>query len=147
MSSPVVAIGFILLIPSAFGMLVGAFMLFFTGAAATQTSASGERKIRAQLVAQNIPEPIINEVVSGEPVSDNQLTPLTYQQRAAVQEAESSRLGQKIGAGTATVVAGGFSMLIIVAAFVGGLLGWLLIMRKRVLQCASCGAIVPASYT
>jgi len=45
----------------------------------------------------------------------------------------------------ATVIAGGFSMFIIVAAFVAGLLGWLLIMRKRVLQCPHCGAVVPAS--
>jgi len=29
--------------------------------------------------------------------------------------------------------------------FVGGLLGWLLVMRKRVLQCDFCGAVVNAS--
>jgi hypothetical protein len=139
--------GFILLIPSAFGMLLGVFMLFFTGAAAadSQTFASGERKIRAQLAAQNIPEPIITAVVSGKPVSNDQLVPLTHQQQSVVYEAESSRLAQKVGAGTATLVAGGLSIFVIVAAFIGGLLGWLLIMRKRVLQCARCGAIVPAS--
>jgi len=32
-----------------------------------------------------------------------------------------------------------------VASFVGGLLGWLLVMRKRVLQCDTCGAVVSAS--
>jgi hypothetical protein len=32
-----------------------------------------------------------------------------------------------------------------VACFVGGLLGWLLVMRKRVLQCDLCGAVVNAS--
>jgi hypothetical protein len=32
-----------------------------------------------------------------------------------------------------------------IASFVGGLLGWLLVMRKRVLQCDTCGAIVNAS--
>ena len=32
-----------------------------------------------------------------------------------------------------------------IASFVGGLLGWLLVMRKRILQCDVCGAIVNAS--
>jgi len=32
-----------------------------------------------------------------------------------------------------------------IASFVGGLLGWLLVMRKHVLQCDVCGAIVNAS--
>lgn len=32
-----------------------------------------------------------------------------------------------------------------VSFFVGGLLGWLLVMRKRVLQCDFCGAVVNAS--
>lgn len=145
MSGPVVAIGFILLIPSALGILFGILMLFLTGAASSQTSASSEREIRARLVAQEIPDPIIAEVVSGKSVSDDQLVPLTYQQRAAVHDAQLSVSAQKVGAGAATVVAGGFSLLIIVASFVGSLLGWLLIMRKRVLECAQCGAIVPAS--
>ena len=32
-----------------------------------------------------------------------------------------------------------------VAFFVSGLLGWLLLMKKRVLQCDVCGAVVNAS--
>jgi hypothetical protein len=32
-----------------------------------------------------------------------------------------------------------------IGSFVGGLLGWLLVMKKRVLQCAVCGATVNAS--
>jgi hypothetical protein len=145
MSAPVVVIGFVLLIPSVLGMLFGVFMLFVTGVASNQTSTSGESKIRAQLGAQSIPAPIINEVVSGRHVSPQEVASLTYQQQSAVHEAESSRLGQTIGGGAATVIAGGFSIFVMVASFVGGLLGWLLIMRKRVLQCARCGAVVPAS--
>jgi DNA-directed RNA polymerase subunit RPC12/RpoP len=143
MSAPVVVIGFVLLIPSVIGMLFGVFMLFVTGVASKQTSALDETKIRAQLVAQNIPDPIVNEVVSGRPVSGNDLASLTSQQQSAVHDAESSRLGQTIGGGAATVIVGGFSMFVIIASFVGGLLGWLLIMRKRVLQCVRCGAVVP----
>jgi hypothetical protein len=32
-----------------------------------------------------------------------------------------------------------------IAFFVSGLLGWLLVMKKRVLQCDVCGAVVNAS--
>ncbi len=71
MNGPVVAIGFILLIPSILGMLFGVLMLFATGVASSQT--------------------------------------FTF---------------------------------VIIMSFVGCLLGWLLIMRKRVLQCALCDAVV-----
>src|SRR5437762_325492 len=77
MSGPVVVIGFILLIPSVLGMLFGILMLFATGAAGTQTSASTEREIRTRLAAQDIPEPVIAEVAAGKPVPDAQLVLLT----------------------------------------------------------------------
>jgi len=43
------------------------------------------------------------------------------------------------------VAGSGFAIALGIASFVGGLLGWLLVMRKRVLQCNVCGAIVNAS--
>jgi len=145
MSGPVLVIGFILLIPSVLGMLFGILMLVLTSAAGTQTSASSARDIRARLVAQEVPESLIAEVVASKPVENAELVSLTSQQRSAVHDAQLSASAQKVGGGVATVVAGGFSLFVIVMSFLGGLLGWLLIMRKRVLQCVHCGAIVPAS--
>lgn len=43
------------------------------------------------------------------------------------------------------VFGSGFVIAIGISSFVGGLLGWLLVMRKRVLQCDACGAVVNAS--
>ena len=145
MSAPVVVIGFILLIPAVFGMLVGVFMLFITGAASTQTSNVGERKIRVRLVAQHVPEPIIAEVIASKPVGNSELDSLSPEQQSAIHDAQLSVSAQKVGAGAATLLAGGFSLLIIFTSFAGGLVGWLLIMRKRVLQCVRCGAVVAAS--
>jgi hypothetical protein len=145
MSGPVVVIGFILVIPSVLGMLFGIFMLFITGAARTRTSMSGEHKIRARLVAEDVPEPIIAEVIASKPVGNAELVSLSPEQRSAIHDAQLSASAQKVGAGAATVLVGGFSLFIVVASFVGGLLGWLLIMRKRVLQCVRCGAVVAAS--
>jgi len=41
--------------------------------------------------------------------------------------------------------AAGIVIAIGIACFVSGLLGWLLVMRKRILQCPVCGAVVNAS--
>lgn len=46
-----------------------------------------------------------------------------------------------LGIGLSTVT----YLLVGVAAFVSGLLGWLLVMKKTILQCDFCGAVTPAS--
>jgi len=45
----------------------------------------------------------------------------------------------------ASGLAAGIVIAIGIACFVGGLLGWLLVMKKRVLQCSVCGAVISAS--
>ena len=49
------------------------------------------------------------------------------------------------GADAGVAFAGGFIILFGVGCFVAGLLGWLLIMKKQVLQCNVCGAVVNAN--
>jgi hypothetical protein len=44
-----------------------------------------------------------------------------------------------------SAMASGILIFFALAAFVGGLLGWLLIMKKKVLICTHCSAVVPAS--
>jgi len=145
MSGPVVVIGFILLIPSVLGMLVG--ILTLVGVGMNIPSMSPET--RASLEAQQVPEPVIAQVAANKPIDEAQFAALTPQQRTAVRNAQSSVSGPwpgkaKAGPG-AFVVAGGLCLFVIVMSFVGALLGWILIMRKRVLQCTLCGAVVPAS--
>ena len=43
------------------------------------------------------------------------------------------------------VLGGGLSIATAIASVVGGLVGWLLVMKKRVLQCSVCGAVINAS--
>ena len=55
--------------------------------------------------------------------------------------------GTAHGSGILAAVAGGFSLVILSVAilcFVSGLVGWLLIMKKHVLQCVCCGAVIDA---
>ena len=85
MSGPVVAIGYILLIPSVLGILFSVFMFFTT--------------------------------------------------------ASMSHAANGAGSG----IAGGIAIFLGLVFFVGGLLGWLLVMKKQVLECNTCGAVVNAS--
>jgi hypothetical protein len=43
------------------------------------------------------------------------------------------------------IISGSIALFWMVAFFVSGLIGWLLVMKKRVLQCRLCGAVVNAS--
>ena len=142
-----VVIGFILLIPSVLGMLVGILTLIGVIAAVPTNSQipSMNPETRTRLEAQQVPEPVITQVAAKKPIDEAQFAALTPQQQTAVRNAQLSIAAGKVGAGAATVVASGLCLFVIVVSFVGGLLGWLLIMRKRVLQCTRCGAVVPAS--
>ena len=95
------------------------------------------------------PEPVITQVAANKPIDEAQFAALTPQQRTAVRNAQSSVSGPWPGKAKARpgafVVAGGLCLFVIVMSFVGALLGWILVMRKRVLICTRCGAVVPAS--
>lgn len=43
------------------------------------------------------------------------------------------------------IFGGAYAIIFGIASFVGGLLGWLLVMKKHVLQCNACGATINAS--
>lgn len=145
MSGPVVVIRYILLIPSVVGMLIGVLGLFLTGSAGTLTSGRIEQEARKQLEAKAIPEQIITKVISSKPVSDADTASLTPEQKSAIEATRLLVSSAKVGAGAGAVLAGGFFIVLIVMFFVGGLIGWLLVMRKKVLQCTDCGAVVAAS--
>ena len=145
MSAPVVLIGYILLVPCVIGMLLGFLLLLGTGASSADFSQTTRNEIRAQLVESRIPDGLIDQLLSGDTISESERQMLTSAQRTRFEDARLNYLASQAGSGAATVLAGGFSLFMIVSAFVGGLLGWLLIMKKKVLQCGNCGAVVNAS--
>jgi hypothetical protein len=91
MSGPVVAIGYIFLVPSILGVMISAFMFISTAALHPSNSA----------------DPGTSAAVTG--------------------------------------IAGGIAIAFGIASFVGGLIGWLLVMKKQVLECNVCKATVNAS--
>jgi UPF0716 family protein affecting phage T7 exclusion len=144
MSGPVVVIGFLLLIPSVIGMLLGALLLFATGSAATQVGSGMKTEAKQNLIAAGLAESIAEKAVS-HTLTDADKSNLTAEQIKAIEDADFSLKAQTVGAGAGTAIGGGIALFFMVCSFVGGLLGWILIMRKKVLQCAHCEAVVAAS--
>jgi GYF domain 2 len=145
MSMPVVVIGYLLLIPSILGILFGGVILFTTLAAGGSTVQSSYNRARGQLEALAVPEGIIQGILSGKTISAAQKSSLTPRQQVAVQDAEAEVTGGAIGTGAGVMLGGAFSFGIIIFSFIFGLLGWLLVMKKKVLQCTHCQAVVAAS--
>jgi len=189
MSVPVVAIGFILLIPSILGIL--ASVLLFLGVIsysgnelsnrvhmAANTQDDADTQFRRTCINTHTATPIT--VLEQEQYCECSLSEyrtsnslkyatavcsqrLAYNTLGAVDERTQALYANLIGndapSSTAEreppplgnvpalfhVIGGTFAIALGVASFVGGLLGWLLVMKKRVLQCSVCGATVSAS--
>lgn len=63
----------------------------------------------------------------------------------AANAAASANASSAAGVAVGTAIGGGIALFLGLASLVGGLLGWLLIMKKRVLECNVCSATVSAS--
>ena len=160
MSPPVVAIGFLLLIPSVVGIAGSLAILGASaslGSATHQGPSSSARNTAVRnLLQYDVPRNVINAVVVGdERAIDNWLHRdinthgrVTYMQEEAVRRAQAELRQDSSGShieAAARLFGGVSSVVLGLISFVGGLLGWLLVMRKRVLQCGLCGAVVGAS--
>jgi hypothetical protein len=186
MSGPVVAIGFVLLVPSILGICLSGLMFLGVNAHARhdeitnkdETSHSFQsdydanfRRSCAKGVKQKDQEmgyyasqQLIEQYCECALSTFKETNSVTTASQTCLQQAKDGTLeqvGQDVdalyssdtvtrnpdsaGANLSHVIGSGFSVAIGVGSFVGGLLGWLLVMRKKVLQCNVCGAVVNAS--
>jgi hypothetical protein len=63
---------------------------------------------------------------------------LTIEARTPVAQSDAEVAGQMVG----TFFVGGFIFLMAIASLVGGLVGWLLIMTRKVFKCRRCGFVM-----
>jgi hypothetical protein len=143
MSGPAVIVGYVFIVPSVLGMLFGLLMLFASGNASASAAESARSEVATNLRNANVDEAVIERVLAGHEV-DSQALP-TYDQQFAVSSAQGQLAGAKIGGGAASVIGAGFSLFMIFSSFIGGLIGYLLTMKKQILQCSACEAVVQAS--
>jgi hypothetical protein len=187
MSGPAVAIGFILLIPSIFGMIASALMLVGAiniGENESTAATAGPNQSYQSTFDANFRQSCAKSfrqnyyLSAGIPASSTlteqycECTLSTFKQtgsetnaaQTCIQRSNDGTIGsvgpnvdalysgvppRESQDGAATSLARffgvSFSVVMGISSFVGGLLGWLLVMRKRVLQCDVCGAVVNAS--
>jgi len=162
MSSPVVIIGYILLLPTVIGTIGGLCIIVMgaatgtaagvAGASSEGTSSEVDSTVREALEEAKIPISIIEKVVDQKPITKAERGSLTKDQVETVDVAETAiKVGEAADTiATAGVIgasgfAVGFGIFLIVLSFVNGLVGWLLIMKKDVLLCNQCGATVDAA--
>jgi hypothetical protein len=141
MSGPVVLIGYLFLIPSIFGMLIGIFTMFSTGTVAEEMARENESTYARQLEHAGFTAEQIT--AARENLID--VDTLTDEQYSAYNKASLELSGASLGTNAGTAIGGLMGFGMVVFFFCGGLIGYLLIMRKKVLQCTTCDAVIAAS--
>jgi len=145
MNAIVVIIGYILLIPSVLGMAASGLTCIGVGGAAASTSASMSEATSRSLTEAGVPARVVSEFDSSGTVAESTLSSLPPEQAEQVRSLLLSDSAGQVGAAAGAGIMGLGAALGFVMSLVGGLLGWLLTMRKKVLQCGSCSAVVAAS--
>jgi hypothetical protein len=145
MSGAVVAIGYILLIPSILGVLASVVMFVYASMAGGTVASSAQQDAISALHRAGVREPIVQKVIDSREIWEEERASLTPAQRASVDAAIKDVTASRVGTGAGASIVGGIALFFGVMSFVGGLLGWLLVMKKQVLQCSHCGATVAAS--
>jgi hypothetical protein len=175
MSWPVVAIGFILLIPSILGIVFSLIVLVGVNSVSvphqpTQSAQDAtfrksckdsflEQQTRytqlAQTTAPQFCECTLSASKAGNSVERASETCAEQAVNGTLSEPDdsvnafyedaSSQSAEQSGEIIGRAIGSGFAIVMCIVSFVGGLLGWLLVMRKRVLQCNDCGAAINAS--
>jgi len=145
LSGPAVTVGYIFLIPSILGMIIGGVIMIITIVGTISTSGLFEDVARDQMAHAGISETIISEVINDHEISNTQRDELTDDQKTVLDNSIQSVILGPMATQTSGVVGIGFSIFIIIASIVGGLIGWLLTMKKTILKCKACGAVINAS--
>lgn len=143
-STPVVIIGWLFLIPSLMGVGCGALGLMATSTATTETASGITEQYRESLEKiDGLSASQVREIIDMEPYSEAQLPALglSKSQARRVDSAHTTMVAGGAGAALGSGMMGGASIFMMISSFVGGLLGWLLIMRKKVIACNLCKGI------
>jgi hypothetical protein len=150
MSIPVVVIGYILLVPSILGIIasfaITVMMIVGTASATTKATALATPQNQAALEATGVSKDTASAVLADRLLSKEQIEALTPEQADAVsvvQRSPAAMMSRGVLCCGSLGVVGGISSMI--ASFVGGLIGWILVMKQTVLRCQRCGVSLPAS--
>ncbi len=146
LSGPSVVIGYILLIPSLIGILaaIGVIVLSVFNAGNVPSATADDAKI--QLADAGIDPELATKITDIQVTMDSpEIERLTDEQKAIVNEVQTAIVFGGAGAAIGVAAIVGIAIAFALACFISGLIGWLLTMKKKVLQCSACRAVVGAS--
>lgn len=143
-SVPILVIGYICLAVSFLSILFCLLAFFNVDKAVRNRVAIYKNEVRDKLADKDIPYDIIEEVIKGGYIGDNQISNLSIKKQIIVLEYSSlinqyAETNKSSSATTKAMIIG-----LIIGLFVSSLIGWLLIMKKKVLKCGNCSATVSA---
>jgi hypothetical protein len=150
LSGCLATLGFFLLIPCflllCFALLFGALGMAATGSASVKVTEQAKQDAITKLRAmEGIPPGVISNFQPTARVSDTSLTALEPPQREQVHQIQSSYdaqvAGAAVGTGFAALFGGGLVIIMFVIAIPGLIIGFVLILRKKVWKCQTCGYI------
>ena len=145
MSGVVVFIGYILLIPSFIGMFSSGIIIISSAFTGIKVVEIIESEARTKLTEADIPKNLSDQILNMETLLASELNTLSTEQRQIIDEVTIELSAASIATGLSGIFVGGFAIFIFIPSLISGLLGWLLVMKKKVLQCTSCGALTPIS--
>ena len=94
---------------------------------------------------EGIPTSVISDFETNATFQEASLSALTPSQREQVQEVQTSYnaevAGATIGTGVAATIGGGLMLVMFIITIPGQIIGFLLILRKKVWKCGQCGYV------
>lgn len=144
-SPPLVVIGWLLLVPSFLGVSCGGMTLLATAGAAAGSAQDLEREYADSLsTIEGLSDQQVQTIAAKGVRPDRpQLTALglNSSQADAVIRAHGLRSAGQAGAAVGTGLVGSFGIFVVATSFIGGVFGWLLLLKKKVISCRSCSGI------
>lgn len=145
MSGIVVFIGYLFLVPSMIGVVIGLATAVGSGAVGESQKAEMLREETQALIAMGVPQASAEVIANPDADASAAINSLHEALRSDVEYKRqlilAGETGTQIGVGLGAMAGIGIAL----SSLVGGLIGWLLIMKKKVLMCTDCGATVAAS--
>jgi hypothetical protein len=150
LSGWLVFLGYCILVPCFLGFcltvlfaIVGATA---TGKATADVSHQAKQDAIVKLKAiEGIPTSVISDFETNATFQEASLSALTPSQREQVQEVQTSYnaevAGATIGTGVAATIGGGLMLVMFIITIPGQIIGFLLILRKKVWKCGQCGYV------
>jgi hypothetical protein len=144
LSGPAVSIGYILLMPSLLGIVLCLGFILATWIGAFAYPGVAPQTLQG-LEDTNVPGELRQSLKAGHRATEAEMASLTSEQERQVQRANGDIEMSQLGSGCFAACGTGIALIGAVLSFMGGLFGWLLVMRKRVLMCNFCRATIDAS--